>query len=33
MAMQRRNVEFSQADDVIIDEVFESTQKYRSSFR
>ncbi|MBI9062084.1 MAG: glucose-1-phosphate thymidylyltransferase [Marinilabiliaceae bacterium] len=33
MAMQRRNVDFSQADDAIIDEVFESTQKYRSSFR
>jgi len=33
MAMKRRNVEFSQADDAIIDEVFEATQKYRSSFR
>jgi len=33
MAMRRRNVEFSQADDAIIDEVFESTQKYRSSLK
>lgn len=33
MAMKRRNVAFSQADDAIIDEVFELTQKYRSSLK
>ena len=33
MAMKRRNVAFSQADDAIIDEVFGFTKKYRTSLR
>ena len=33
MAMKRRNVEFGQADEVIIDEVFGVTQKYRTSLK